>query len=55
MPCAERTCYASWLPFKRRGSTWAAGIHEFLLILHENSRRAPPAASILRKYRRLLE
>ena len=40
---------------QEQGSTWAAGIHEFLLGLHENSRRAPPAASILREYRRLLE
>ena len=40
---------------QEQGSTWAAGIHEFLLGLHENSYRAPPAASILREYRRLLE
>ena len=40
---------------QEQGSTWAARIHEFLLGLHDNSRRAPPAASILREYRRLLE
>ncbi len=40
---------------QEQGSTWAAGIHEFLLGLHENSRRAPPATSILREYRHLLE
>ena len=40
---------------QEQGLTWAAGIHELLLGLHENFYRAPPVASILREYRRLLE
>ena len=39
---------------QEQGSTWVAGIHEFLLGLHENSHRASPA-TILQEYRRLLE
>ena len=39
-PVRERTCYASCLLCKSRASIWAARIYEFLLGLHENSRRA---------------
>ena len=40
---------------QEQGTIWAAGIHKFLLGLHEKSRRAPPVASILQEHRRLLE
>ena len=40
---------------QEQGTTWAAGIHEFLLGLHDNSRRSSPAVFVFREYHRLLE